>query len=82
MPGLSLLPVTVIVDGGLSNVYYIYSDQLDTPRQITNTSGHGGVGLEHDDPVCFRPTIRPTKIRQDWGQFTFNKEVFTNQLLR
>ncbi len=43
-------PVTVTVNTGIAQVYYIHADYLDTPRQITDTSGNVVWQYDNSDP--------------------------------
>jgi RHS repeat-associated protein len=48
-------PITLMVKSAAAQAYYIYADQLDTPRQIIDTSGNLVWSLDIADPFGANP---------------------------
>ncbi len=62
-------PISITVNTGIAQVYYIHPDQLDTPRQITDTSGNTVWQWDNSDPFGANiPNENPT----GQGAFNFN----------
>jgi RHS repeat-associated protein len=62
-------PVAVTVKPGELQVYYIHPDQLDTPRQITDTGGNVVWQWDNSDP--FGSNV-PNENPNGAGQFSFS----------
>jgi RHS repeat-associated protein len=61
-------PVSVTVNTGIAQAYYIYSDHLDSPRVITDTQGNKVWEWQNSDPYGNNvPNENPSGA----GQFTF-----------
>ena len=63
------MPVSVTVNSGTVQAYYIYSDQLDTPRQITDGNGNAVWQWDNTDPFG---NNTPNENPNGAGTFNFN----------
>jgi RHS repeat-associated protein len=61
--------VTLVVNNGAPQAYYIHADQLDTPRQITDTNGNLVWSWDIADPFGANP---PNENPSGQGAFTNN----------
>jgi RHS repeat-associated protein len=62
-------PVLVTVNDGTLQTYYIHADQLDTPREITDTNGTLVWQWDNNDPFGVNaPNENPSGV----GAFSFN----------
>ncbi|MEK7811357.1 MAG: RHS repeat-associated core domain-containing protein, partial [Pseudomonadota bacterium] len=61
--------IYVTVNPGEPQVYYIYTDHLDTPREITDTNGNVVWQWDNTDPFGDNP---PNENPSRLGQFEFN----------
>jgi RHS repeat-associated protein len=61
--------ITVTVNTGIAQAYYIHTDQLDTPREITDSNGNVVWRWDNQDP--FGNNV-PNQNQNGAGQFSFN----------
>ncbi|MBI1887183.1 MAG: hypothetical protein HYS19_02255 [Nitrosomonadales bacterium] len=63
-------PVTVTVNTGIAQAYYIHTDHLDSPRMITDTAGNVVWDWQNTDPFGNNP---PNENPSGLGTFEYNQ---------